>query len=264
MAYITETATTTTTTTGRENDVCSTIDTSDNNPAAAPWEIEQVPTLPPRTAVEIDYYGLALVFLAPALGGFLYGYDIGATTFVLAMIRSSRDADNWWHHFGSAQQGLLVSSVALGALIGSHIVLVYLAKSIGRRKEIRVAASLYVVGAMITVMSGTIWANTRPSLGMTTLMVGRILYGTGVGFTMHGAPTYMAEMSPSTVRGTMVSAKATVTVFGIIVGMMMGDLMSDYPDNWTGKYICYTRIRPGNPKERQEEQPPPPIVRSLL
>lgn len=54
---------------------------------------------------------------------------------------------------------------------------------------------------------------------------------------MHGAPTYMAEMSPSTVRGTMVSAKATVGVFGIVVGMLMGDLMSDYPDNWTGTVV---------------------------
>lgn len=203
---------------------------------SAPWEIEKVPALAlsSRKPVEIDYYGLALVFLAPALGGFLYGYDIGATTFVLAMIRSSRDGDVWWHHFQSGQQGLLVSALALGALIGSHIVLVYLAKSIGRRKEIRVAASLYVVGAMLNVMSGTILANTRQWVGMSTLITGRILYGAGVGFIMHGAPTYMAEMSPSAVRGTVVSAKETVIVFGIVVGMLMGDLMSDYPDNWTG------------------------------
>jgi hypothetical protein len=26
---------------------------------------------------EIDFRGLALVFLAPALGGFIYGFDIG-------------------------------------------------------------------------------------------------------------------------------------------------------------------------------------------
>jgi MFS family permease len=95
-------------------------------------------------------------------------------------------------------------------------------------------------------MSGTILANVRPGMGMATLIAGRILYGAGVGFTMHGAPTYMAEMSPSTVRGTMVSAKATVSVFGIVVGMLMGDLMSDYPDNWTGKYYYYYDYLPTN------------------
>jgi MFS family permease len=195
---------------------------------------------PDPQEAEIDYYGLALVFLAPALGGFLYGYDIGATSFVLAMMRSSRDPDTWWHDFPMMKQGLLVSALSLGALLGSHIVLVYLAKSIGRRKEIRVSAALYIVGAMLNVMSGTIFANTQAGpfglgIGIVTLVVGRMTYGAGVGFIMHGAPTYMAEMSPSAVRGAIVSAKETVIVFGIVVGMMMGDLMSDYPDNWKGK-----------------------------
>jgi MFS family permease len=194
--------------------------------------------------VQIDYYGLALVFLAPALGGFLYGYDIGATSFVLAMLRSSRDPDTWWHDFPMFEQGLLVSALSLGALIGSHIVLVYLAKSIGRRKEMRVAASLYIVGAMLNIMSGTVLANTPVGphgfgIGIVTLIAGRLFYGAGVGFIMHGAPTYMAEMSPSRVRGTVVSAKETVIVFGIVVGMLMGDLMSDYPDNWTGTLPCF-------------------------
>ena len=35
------------------------------------------------------------------------------------------------------------------------------------------------------------------------------------------------------------SAKETVIVFGIIVGMMMGDLLSDYPDNWTGTFLLF-------------------------
>jgi MFS family permease len=198
--------------------------------------------VPPPSPPEIHYYGLALVFLCPALGGFLYGYDIGATSFTLAMLRSTRDHEVWWYGFPKLQQGLLISTLALGALIGSHIVLVYLAQSIGRRKEIRIAAALYIVGAMLNVMSGTMLAKTEikffgVSLGFMTLICGRLLYGAGVGFIMHGAPTYMAEMSPSHVRGAVVSAKETVIVFGIIVGMMMGDLLSDYPDNWTGTYL---------------------------
>ena len=108
---------------------------------------------PSQQRPEIHVYGLALVFMAPALGGFLYGYDIGATSFVLAMMRESRDHDVWWYKMPSWQQGLLVSALALGGLIGSHIVLVYLSNSIGRRKEIRIAATLYVVGAMMNVMS---------------------------------------------------------------------------------------------------------------
>ena len=223
------------------------------------------PQLPQPSEPQIDYGGLALVFLAPALGGFLYGYDIGATSFVLAMMRADRDYDNWWHNFSKVQQGLFVSGLAFGALIGSHIVLTFLATSIGRRKEIRIAATLYIVGAMLNVMSGTILATTGVfqwpprwyakngdgsdeyysyeytsigfGWGFSALILGRLLYGAGVGFIMHGAPTYMAEMSPSNVRGAVVSAKETVIVFGIVVGMMMGDLQSDYPANWTGACV---------------------------
>lgn len=74
-------------------------------------------------------------------------------------------------------------------------------------------------------------------IGFVTVLLGRILYGAGVGFVMHGAPTYMAEMSPSHVRGALVSAKATVIVFGILVGMLMGDLLSDDPDHWPGTHM---------------------------
>lgn len=151
------------------------------------------------TEPQINYHGLALVFLAPALGGFLYGYDIGATSFVLSMMKNDRDHDHWWHHFSKVQQGLFVSCLALGALIGSHIVLVFLSQSIGRRKEIRIAATLYIFGAMLNVMSGTVLSTTGVNKygfgwGLTSLLTGRLLYGAGVGFIMHSAPAYMAEM----------------------------------------------------------------------
>ena len=257
-------------------------------------------TMPPPPP-KINYSGLALIFLAPALGGFLYGYDIGATSFVLSMLRNSRNHGSWWHDMPKVHEGLVVSTLALGALLGSHIVLVYLAHSIGRRKEIRLAATFYIVGAACNVMSGTMLAESEKNysldywhhgdngngqshkfgIGLLTLLLGRILYGVGVGFIMHGvsifftpnsfviidfekldfvvftenqqpgciesrvltlspyllsihftsscyylkAPTYMAEMSPSHVRGAVVSAKETVIVFGIVVGMIMGDLV---------------------------------------
>ena len=211
----------------------------DSEPAAQhPLELE-IGSKPSHPPPEIDYTGLALVFLAPALGGFIYGYDVGATSFALAMMRAPRDHDVWWYHFPKIQQGLLISSLALGALIGSHIVLVYLAETIGRRREIRVAASLYIMGATLNIISGTLLAPTEVygyglSIGLAVLLCGRLLTGVGVGFIMHGAPTYMAEMSPTAIRGTLVSAKETVIVFGIVVGMLNGDLLSDYSDNWAG------------------------------
>ena len=141
---------------------------------------------------KIHYYGLAMVFLCPALGGFLYGYDIGATSFVLAMLRQEENQEVWWFGISKFAQGLVVSSQALGALLGSHIVLVYLASSVGRRKEIRIAAILYVAGILCNVAAGTILKSSNLKLfggtnwGLVTLVLGRLLFGAGVGFVMHG------------------------------------------------------------------------------
>ena len=161
-----------------------TMPATSTSPHSSMAAMEATSPIPPQP--EIHYYGLALVFLAPALGGFLYGFDVGATSFVLAMLRDTRDHDVWWYGFSKWQQGLLVSTLALGALIGSHIVLVFLAQNIGRRKEIRIAATLYILGAMCNVMSGTILATSEGNAGIACLLFGRLLYGAGVGFIMHG------------------------------------------------------------------------------
>ncbi len=166
--------------------------------------------------LEWNYWGLSLVFVTPMLGGFLYGFDIGATSFVLSKLLGE---------ISSVQQGLLVSAVSLGALIGSH--LVFLSHSIGRRMELRVCGILYLVGNALNVVSGT-W---RHSFGL--LFVGRMIFGVGVGFIMHGAPAYMAEMCPPEIRGAVVSAKETVIVGGIVVGYATGNSLSAY--EWTSE-----------------------------
>jgi sugar porter (SP) family MFS transporter len=239
---------------------CNTASSSSSSSASSSLRTQQEPT--------IAWAGLCLVFLTPALGGFLYGYDIGATSFVLSILskggsRSSRigkfsgshqhlhhhqhhhdshalrhalDFDYWWKDFDQHQwqQGLTVAAVSAGALIGSHIVLCYLSAVCSRRTELRIAAALYLVGAACNVLSGTVLAHTNTinavtssvSAGWLALLTGRLLTGVGVGFCMHGAPTYMVEMAPSKVRGAVVSAKEAVIVLGIVVGYFAGDIMS--------------------------------------
>ena len=129
----------------------------------------------------IAWSGVLLVFLAPALGGFLYGYDIGATSFVLTMLLNDKSSwaatnnSNW-------QQGLMVAAVSLGALAGSHIVLFHLANFVGRRLELRIAAALYAFGTALNVLSGTILGGGL--FGWMTLVLGRLVFGVGVGFVM--------------------------------------------------------------------------------
>lgn len=173
--------------------------------------------------------------------GFLYGYDIGATSFVLHLLlqpdthhhESALPAPLWWDDFvhQPVLQGLLVGSVSAGALLGSHVVLFHLAAWISRRSELRVAALLYMLGSFLNVLSGTLCR--FQVFGAYLLVLGRLVFGLGVGFVMHGAPTYMAEMAPSSIRGAVVSAKETVIVTGIVVGYFVGNLTLD----WTHLYL---------------------------
>jgi MFS family permease len=196
-----------------------------------------------RTTMETNFFGLFLVLLSPMLGGFLYGFDIGATSFVLVMLLNPPEAESsgitvWWTTLSSTRQGLLVSGLSLGALIGSQIIFAFLSKHVGRRMELRLCAIFYILGSSLNVMSGT-FLKECSILGFMSLLIGRVLYGIGVGFVMHGAPAYLAEMSPHKIRGAIVSAKETVIVGGIVVGYMVGNCMSTDPLGWTDLYgLC--------------------------
>ena len=188
--------------------------------------------------LDVSYPGLALVILTPALCSFMYGVDLGVTSFVLAMLRdpAGRSVDVWWSGMASEHisQGMFVSSLSLGALIGSHILLVYLAQFIGRRTEIRVAACLYMLGTLLNIASGTLLRKSPQWMGFSFLLLGRLVFGCGVGFVQHGACMYMSEMCPARIRGAVVTAKEAFIVIGIIVGYTIGDHFSRDPLNWAG------------------------------
>lgn len=107
--------------------------------------------------------------------------------------------------------GLLSSSNLIGACISSIICFRY-ADAFGRKLEVQVAAALYITGAIVTAASPTLWG----------VYVGFVVYGLGIGFAMHAAPVYIAEISPAAVRGMLVSAKEAVIVLGIFAGFLAG------------------------------------------
>lgn len=59
-----------------------------------------------------------------------------------------------------------------------------IADAIGRRNTLMLAALQFFVGCMVEFVSGV---STWPTwLGLTVLIVGRLIYGLGCGFAMHG------------------------------------------------------------------------------
>jgi sugar porter (SP) family MFS transporter len=171
---------------------------------------------------EINWATAAFAFVVPALGGALFGYDIGVTSGALVSLKgAATSGTDWGTALTSLQSGTVVSSSLAGALAGSALALT-VGERIGRRAELLSASVLYFSGAALMAVA--------PSLGV--LIAGRALYGGGIGFAMHGAPIYIAETAPSRVRGAFISAKEGFIVGGILLGYVAGAVLVDAPAGW--------------------------------
>ncbi|RLN16647.1 D-xylose-proton symporter-like 3, chloroplastic [Panicum miliaceum] len=169
----------------------------------------------------LSWAPVILPFLFPALGGLLFGYDIGATSGATISVQSADLSGTTWFNLSSVQLGLVASGSLYGALGGS--ILAYrVADFLGRRIELVTAAALYILGALVTGFAPNFVA----------LIIGRILYGIGIGLAMHGAPLYIAETSPSQIRGTLISLKELFIVLGILFGYLIGSLEIDNVGGW--------------------------------
>jgi len=194
---------------------------------------------------KLCYWRFGLVILTPSLCSLVYGIDLGVTSFVLEMMMLSSDDEYWWKDIrdNNFQQGLFVSSLSLGAFLGSYIVY-YCTKfgSISRRCEIRISVVLYLLGTVFNVASGTVFRNYSIIIGLTSLVLGRLLFGMGVGFIMHGSPIYMSEMCPARIRGSVVAAKEAFIVSGIVVGYAIGNYYLSENSHWYRLYASTTIV----------------------
>lgn len=174
-----------------------------------------------------SYYwsSVALIVGIPAVGDFLFGFDIGATSYAVSI---------WKQFLDPLWIGILVAAPSSGALIAGFAVF-GLSDRIGGRQELQLAALLYIVGAILESLSGApAWlvpfgdgstsAPVPKSLRLCLLLMGRWIYGSGVAFGLHGATTYVGEMAPSSIRGPIMSLNEVSVVAGILGGYLVGYL----------------------------------------
>ena len=173
-----------------------------------------------------NWFRVVLAFLFPALGGLLFGYDIGATSGALVSLTNASTGGVPWYDLSTLQSGLVVSSSLFGALISS-VAAFFVGDILGRRKEILLAAILYAIG--VALEAG---ASSYP-----LLVAGRTIYGLGIGFAMHGAPAYIAETAPQQVRGLLVSLKEVLIVVGILLGYLASFLFVSKVEGWRSIYL---------------------------
>ena len=183
-----------------------------------------------------------LIFFFPACGGLLFGYDIGATSAVIPQLTDEDYSGVRWHQIvddSAFLQGAITSSELVGAMLGC-MVCFKVADDLGRRRSLILASVLFFVGAIIEYVSGdSTWdANT----GISVLITGRMIYGFGCGFAMHGAPAYIGEMAPFQIRGMLVSLKEAFIVLGIVLGYAIGYGNSKVEGGWRTTYVVSSAV----------------------
>lgn len=157
------------------------------------------------------------IVLVAVFGGLLFGYDTavisGAEKGLQAFFLGAKD-----FVYTDVIHGITSSSALLGCIIGSALS-GFCASFFGRRRSLFIAGILFLLSAL-----GSYW----PEFGiyekgvphfnlLIVFNIYRIIGGIGVGLASAVCPMYIAEVSPSDIRGTLVSWNQFAIIFGQLV-----------------------------------------------
>lgn len=157
------------------------------------------------------------VSIIASLGGILFGYNTSVISGALLFISKDFLLSNF-------DQALIVSILLIGALIGAFVG-GYFADIIGRKKTMLFSIILFVIGTVIMIVSNR----------LSEFMVGRFVLGLGVGIVSVTVPLYIAEMSPPSIRGALVSFNQFAITIGILLGYIIDYLYSG-SGNWQAMF----------------------------
>ncbi|GAA3544430.1 sugar porter family MFS transporter [Amycolatopsis ultiminotia] len=152
-----------------------------------------------------------------ALGGILFGYDLGVISGVLPFIGKVWNLTGW-------DKGVITASISVGAVVGA-IFSGRLNEALGRRRTIMAAAVIVIVG--------TVAATFSPSFGL--LIVSRLVIGVGIGFSSSTVPTYLSELAPARLRGAMGSLNQIFIVLGILIAFLVSYGLGS-SENWRAMF----------------------------
>jgi len=142
---------------------------------------------------------LTLICMVAALGGLLFGYDTGVINGSITFVQQK-------YELTDAMKGWAASSALLACMLGAAFA-GPMNDRFGRRKVLIMSAVLFLVSAIGSALPRTI----------TEFIVFRFIGGLGVGAASMTSPMYIAEVSPSRIRGRMVSLNQLAIVGGMLV-----------------------------------------------
>ncbi|KAL5540404.1 hypothetical protein UlMin_042427 [Ulmus minor] len=173
--------------------------------------------------------------LVAAMGGLIFGYDLGISGGVTSMedflkrffpsvhrkMSDETGKENEYCKFDSQLLTLFTSSLYLAALIASFFASI-VTRSYGRKISMLSGGLVFFAGA---VLNGA-------ATNIEMLIVGRLLLGVGVGFANQSVPLYLSEMAPAKIRGALNIGFQMAITIGILMANFVNYGTSQIKGGW--------------------------------
>jgi sugar porter (SP) family MFS transporter len=153
---------------------------------------------------------LAISATAGAAGGLLFGYDIGAISSATQELRVQLA-------LSPSGLGIAVSSGLFGTIVGA-VAAGFIADTINRRHSMLASGSLYMLASL-----GAALASSLESFALS-----RFICGIAIGLISVIAPMYLAEISPSRLRGRIVGLFQLNIGIGVVLAFALSYLASPH------------------------------------
>lgn len=160
--------------------------------------------------------------LVGAIGGSLFGYDIGISGGVTSMPeflskffpkvhrKQTLAHENNYCKYNDQSLASFTSSLYLAGLVSS-LVASPVTRRYGRRASIICGGISFLIGATLDASA----------VNLTMLILGRIMLGFGIGFGNQVVPLYLSEMAPTQLRGGLNMMFQLATTLGIFTANMI-------------------------------------------
>ena len=154
----------------------------------------------------------AIVAVA-TIGGFLFGYDSGAVNGTQEGLRTA-------FNLSEGSLGFTVGSLLIGCFIGAFFA-GWLADHFGRRNVMRLAAVLFLGGAIVQGVAHA-WLLFLPA---------RLIGGMAVGAASVLSPAYISEIAPAGIRGRMTTVQQIMIITGLTAAFVVNYFLQQAAGN---------------------------------
>jgi sugar porter (SP) family MFS transporter len=156
---------------------------------------------------------LTLACVVATLGGLLFGYDTGVINGSITFVQKH-------YQLSDAMKGWAASSALVACMIGAAFA-GPMNDRFGRRKTLILSAALFLVSAIGSALPHSI----------NEFIIYRVIGGLGVGAASMTSPMYIAEISPSRLRGRMVSINQLAIVSGMLLVYFVNFFIARHGDD---------------------------------